>query len=112
MSFFENLLKAGVASVVEFIENALDEGKLEESIAALSFDDLNKSFEGRKTSFLNDVETSIRNYIIGTGKQCVAVVEKMGFSERTHELHLDNARSFAEVLICFMRGRQYNGHDL
>src|SRR5271156_2970950 len=112
MSFFENLFRAGVSSVIAFVERTIDEGKLEESIAALSFNDLNEAFEGRKTSFLDDVETGVRNYIIGTGKQCVAVVEKMGYYERTHELHLDNATTFAEVLISFMRRKQYNGHDL
>ena len=84
----------------------------------MSFDGLSHIFDTDKTVFLNDVERSIRSYIIGTGKQCIAIVEKIpkstgGYAMYKHELHLDsNLPEFAEVLIKFIRRKRHDGHDL
>jgi hypothetical protein len=39
-------------------------------------DEVEKDLRRRKTAFLNGVETKINNYIVSTGRNCVAVVER------------------------------------
>ena len=87
----------------------------------MSFDGLSHIFDADKAAFLNDIENSIRLYVIGTGKQCIAMVEKIpttrgGSTTYTlykHELHLDsNLPEFAAVLVKFMRRKRHDGHDL
>lgn len=86
-----------------------------------SFDELSGIFEEDKRAFLDDVEDSIRKYIVSTGKQCIAIVEKIPKASTyppeyrlyKHELHMDsNLREFAEVLIKFIRCKQHDRHDL
>jgi len=88
------------------------------------FQKLSDIFEADKTAFLDDVQTSVRSYIIGTGKQCIAIVEKIPTSTPAsgdqvqyhlykHELHLDSdLAEFAQVLIHFIRRKPHDGHDL
>jgi len=84
----------------------------------MSFDGLSHIFDTDKAAFLNDIERSIRLYVIGTGKQCIAIVEKIpkstgGYALYKHELHLDSdLPEFAEVLIKFIRRKRHDGHDL
>lgn len=89
------------------------------------FQKLSQIFEADKTAFLDDVEGSVRLYIVGTGKQCIAIVEKIPKSTGAagdqdlqyhlykHELHLDpDLPEFAKVLIRFIRRKRHDGHDL
>ena len=39
-------------------------------------DEVEKGLRRRKTTFLNGVETEVDNYIVSTGKNCIAVVER------------------------------------
>ena len=83
----------------------------------MSFDDLSHILDADKAAFLDEVEKSVRQYVIGTGKQCVAVVEKIptsdGYVSYKHEMHMNRElREFAEVLIKFIRGKRHDGHAL
>ena len=86
----------------------------------MSFDGLSHIFDADKAAFLDHIEKFIRLYVIGTGKQCIAIVEKIPktgqyppYTLYKHELHLDSSLpEFAEVLIKFIRRKRHDGHDL
>jgi len=77
-----------------------------------------------KIPFLNDLEASIHAYIVGTGRQCIAVVQKIPnrgttdddpASEYTlckYELNMNDLGSFVKVLFKFMTKKRHNGHEL
>lgn len=79
-------------------------------------DEVLRSLNKRKSTFLDNVESSVRIYIESTGKQCIAVVEKApngGAILKTWQVHLDDdLGDFCKVLYKFVRKKQYNGHDL
>jgi hypothetical protein len=87
----------------------------------MSFEGLSHVFDADKTAFLDDIEKSISLHVIGTGKQCIAMVEKIPkttgeyppYTLYKHELHLNSGLpEFAEVLIKFIRRKRHDGHDL
>jgi hypothetical protein len=102
-------------SLADVVEPTLDQGAPE-----VSLDSIAKSLDGRKDAFLNDLELSIYNYIIGTKKQCIAVVEKIPkgtnpetYTLRKYEMHADNnLDDFIEVLFKFMIHKNHHGHEL
>jgi uncharacterized membrane protein required for colicin V production len=77
-------------------------------------------FDEDKQAFLDDTQNAIRSYILGTGKQCIAIIEKIpnGYDEdKTPQYRLYMHRTqfeseYAEVLIKFMRRKRYDGHEL
>ena len=86
----------------------------------MSFDGLSYIFEADKAVFLDHIEKSIKLYITSTGKQCIAIVEKIPkpgqyppYALHKHELHMGpTLPKFAEVLIKFIRRKRHGGHDL
>ena len=77
-----------------------------------------------KISFLDDLEASICKHIIGTGRQCVAVVQKKPnldgtdddpasqYILLTYELKMDDLGDFVKVLFKFMRKKRHQGYEL
>lgn len=104
----------------------------------MSFERIGAVLENDKRAFLDDVEKTVRSYIRGTGKQCIAVVEKIPtgrqeadgspeyrLSKHPVEFNADFIKvlykskhpvelntDFIKVLYKFMRRKTYNGHEI
>lgn len=85
----------------------------------MSFEALQQSFENDKEKFLDEIESSIHSYVLSTGKQCIAVVEKDRQNQvvRRHEFPrfkdtVDDLPNFAKAVIKFMRRKTHNGNEL
>ena len=78
---------------------------------------LESNLDAHKIGFLNDVESSVYSYVVGRGKECIAIVEKIPrpngtFYTVTHRMGLDDADDFVRALVAFMSRKQFRGHDL
>jgi hypothetical protein len=79
-----------------------------------------------KTTFLDDLERLIFSHIVGTGRQCIAIVQKIpkkGTAEADDhpafryylykcELNKDDLGDFVKVLFKFMMRKKHEGYDL
>ena len=77
-----------------------------------------------KISFLDDLQASINTYIVGTGRQCIAVVQKIPNPDVTddnpasqyvlhkYELNMDDLGDFVKVLFKFMTKKRHQGYEL
>lgn len=74
-----------------------------------------ESLESRKTAFLDTVEIDIYNYIVGTGRQCIAIVQlsRDNIIRCTWRPDLDDDLGhYCKVLYKFVRKQPYKGSDL
>jgi hypothetical protein len=78
-----------------------------------------------KTTFLDDLERSIHSYIVGTGSQCIAIVQKIPkkgstdadplatrYDLRKYDFDMDDLGDFVKVLFKFMTKKKHEGHEL
>ncbi len=76
-----------------------------------------------KTAFLDDLERSIYSYIVGTGRQCIAIVQKIpkkgsteadspAFRYYSYKLNMDDLGDFVKVLFKFMTKKKHEGYEL
>jgi hypothetical protein len=77
-----------------------------------------------RTSFLDDLEHSIYTYIVGTGRQCIAIVQKIlntggsdndpasQYTLNKYELNMDDLGEFVKVLFKFMTKKYHKGCEL
>jgi hypothetical protein len=77
-------------------------------------DKTTQALNPRKTEFLDGVQRKVNNYILSTGSNCIAVVEKSsdGGILCTYECHMDKLSDFCKVLYKFVRKKQHRNHDL
>jgi hypothetical protein len=77
-----------------------------------SLDSLLDKLGDQEPEFLYRVRSRVHSYVRGTGKECVAIVEKDAYGlgrPRTHHIGID---SYIHVLWCFLRKEPYHHHEL
>ena len=83
---------------------------------SISFESLAKLLDANKVEFLDQLESEINAYIVGTGIQCIAIEEiTQSASIRRHAYHTHSVEfnaTYVNVLIKFVRKKPHNGHDL
>jgi len=69
-------------------------------------------------SLLSELETSIHSYVKGTGKKCIAIIEKDTSNKVLHTYQVPSLKDFhgvtqfAEIFIKFIRNETLNGNEL
>lgn len=73
------------------------------------------SLASEKNRFLEEVETSIRKYIISTGKNCIAINQMKNGNTIYITWYLNDLDSYAKVLYHFLKNKKaptYKGYKL